>query len=141
VKSLGADHVINYTKEDFTKTGQTWDIIFDTENQSSFSKCKGSLTQKGVYLKTYPGLTILLQMLWTSVFSSKKAKISATGLRPVPERLSFLKELVELIEAGKIKSVIDRCFPLEQTAEAFRYVDQGHKKGNVVITVTHNGKT
>ena len=141
VKSLGADHVINYTKEDFTKTGQTWDIIFDTENQSSFSKCKGSLTQKGVYLKTYPGLTILLQMLWTSMFSGKKAKFSATGLRPVPERLSFLKELVELIEAGKIKSVIDRCFPLEQTAEAFRYVDQGQKKGNVVITVTHNGKT
>jgi NADPH:quinone reductase-like Zn-dependent oxidoreductase len=141
MKSLGADHVINYTKEDFTKTGQTWDIIFDTENQSSFSKCKGSLTQKGVYLKTYPGLTILLQMLWTSMFSGKKAKISATGLRPVPERLSFLKELVELIEAGKIKSVIDRCYPLEQTAEAFRYVDQGHKKGNVIITVTHNGKT
>jgi NADPH:quinone reductase-like Zn-dependent oxidoreductase len=138
VKSLGADQVIDYTKEDFTKTGQTWDVIFDTENKSSFSQCKGSLTQKGVYLKTYPGLTILLQMLWTSMFSSKKARISATGLRPVPERLSFLKELVELIEAGKIKSVIDRCYPLEQTVEAFRYAERGHEKGNIVVTVAHS---
>jgi NADPH:quinone reductase-like Zn-dependent oxidoreductase len=138
VKSLGADQVIDYTQEDFTKSGQTWDVIFDAENKSSFSQCKGSLTQKGVYLKTFPGLTILLQMLWTSKIGSKKAKISATGLRPVPERLIFLNELVELIEAGKIKSVIDRCYPLEQTAEAHRYVEKGHKKGNVVITVGHN---
>ena len=138
VKSLGADQVIDYTKEDFTKTGQTWDVIFDAENKSSFSRCKGSLTQKGVYLKTFPGLTILLQMLWTSKIGSKKAKISATGLRPVPERLIFLNELVELIEAGRIKSVIDRTYPLEQIVEAHRYADKGHKKGNVVITVGHN---
>ena len=141
VKSLGADQVIDYTQEDFTKTGQTWDVIFDAENKSSFSRCKGSLTQKGVYLKTFPGLTILLQMLWTSKIGSKKAKISATGLRPVPERLIFLNELIELIEAGKLKSVIDRCYPLEQTAEAHRYVEKGHIKGNVVITVEHNSKT
>jgi NADPH:quinone reductase-like Zn-dependent oxidoreductase len=141
VNSLGADHVIDYTQEDFTKTGQTWDVIFDVENKSSFSRCKGSLTQKGVYLKTFPGLTILLQMLWTSKIGSKKAKFSATGLRPVPERLSFLNELIELIEAGKLKSVIDRCYPLEQTAEAHRYVEKGHKMGNVVVTVGHNNKT
>jgi NADPH:quinone reductase-like Zn-dependent oxidoreductase len=141
VKSLGADHVIDYTQEDFTKTGQTWDVIFDVENKSSFLRCKGSLTQKGVYLKTFPGLTILLQMLWTSKIGSKKAKFSATGLRPVPERLSFLNELIELIEAGKLKSVIDRCYPLEQTAEAHRYVEKGHKMGNVVVTVGHNNKT
>jgi NADPH:quinone reductase-like Zn-dependent oxidoreductase len=141
VKSLGADQVIDYTQEDFTKTGQTWDVIFDAENKSSFSRCKGSLTQKGVYLKTFPGLTILLQMLWTSKIGSKKAKISATGLRPVPERLIFLNELIEPIEAGKLKPVIDRCYPLEQTAEAHRYVDKGHKKGNVVITMEHNSKT
>jgi len=138
VKSLGADQVIDYTQEDFTKSGRTYDVIFDAENKSSFSQCKGSLTQKGVYLKTFPGLTILLQMLWTSKIGSKKAKISATGLRPVPERLILLKELIELIEAGKIKSVIDRCYPLEQIAEAHRYVEKGHKKGNVVITVGHN---
>ncbi|MFC1961408.1 NAD(P)-dependent alcohol dehydrogenase [Chloroflexota bacterium] len=138
VKSLGADQVIDYTQEDFTKSSQTWDVIFDAENKSSFSQCKGSLTQRGIYLKTFPGLTILLQMLWTSKIGSKKAKISATGLRPVPERLILLNELVELIEAGKIKSVIDRCYPLEQTAEAHRYVETGHIKGNVVITVDHN---
>lgn len=140
VKSLGADKVIDYTKEDFTKTGQTYDIIFDVENKSSFSRCKGSLMQSGVYLNTFPGLAILLQMLWTSKIGSKKAKFSAPGLRPVAERLNFLKELIELIETGKIKSVIDMCYPLEQTAEAFRYAERGHNKGNVVITVAHNDK-
>ena len=141
VKSLGADKVIDYTKEDFTKTGQTYDVIFDTVGKSSFSRCKGSLTQKGVYLSTVATLAIILQMLWTSKIGSKKAMFSATGLRPVPERLIFLKELNELIEAGKIKSVMDRRYPLEQTAEAHRYVEKGHKKGNVVITVEHNNKT
>jgi NADPH:quinone reductase-like Zn-dependent oxidoreductase len=135
VKSLGANHVIDYTKEDFTKTGQTWDVIFDAENESSFSRCKGSLTENGVYLGTFPGPTILLQMLWTSKVGSKKAKISATGLRPVPERLGLLNELIELIEAGKVKMVIDRSYPLEQMAEAHRYVETVHKTGNVVITV------
>jgi len=141
VKSLGADKVIDYTKEDFTKTGQTYDIIFDAVSKSSFSRCKGSLTQKGVYFSAVPELPILLQMLWTSKIGSKKAKFSATGLRPVPERLILLKELIEPIEAGKIKSVIDRRYPLEQIAEAHRYVEKGHKKGNVVITVEHNSKT
>jgi NADPH:quinone reductase-like Zn-dependent oxidoreductase len=135
VKSLGADKVIDYTKEDFTKSGQAYDIIFDAVSKSSFSRCKGSLTQKGVYLSTVPGLPILLQMLWTSKIGSKKAKFSATGLRPVPERLIFLKELIELIEAGKLKSIIDRRYPFEEIAEAHRYVEKGHKKGNVVITV------
>jgi len=141
VKSLGADKVIDYTKEDFTKSGQTYDIIFDAVSKSSFSRCKRSLKQRGVYLLTVPTLATILQMLWTSKIGSKKAKFSATGLRPVSERLVFLKELRELIEAGKIKSVIDRRYPLEQTAEAHRYVDKGHKKGNVVITVEHNNKT
>jgi NADPH:quinone reductase-like Zn-dependent oxidoreductase len=141
VKSLGADKVIDYTKEDFTKRGETYDIIFDTVSKSSFSLCKGSLTEKGVYFSAVPGLLILLQMLWTSKIGRKKAKFSATGLRPVPERLIFLKEFIKLIEAGKIKSVIDRRYPLEQTAEAHRYVEKGHKKGNVVITLEHNNKT
>jgi NADPH:quinone reductase-like Zn-dependent oxidoreductase len=141
VKSLGADKIIDYTKEDFTKSGQTYDIIFDAVSKSSFSRCKGLLTQKGVYLSAVPGLAILFQILWTSKIGSKKVKFSATGLRPVPERLILLKELIELIEVGKLKSVIDRSYPLEQTAEAHRYVETGHKKGNVVITVGHNNKT
>jgi len=136
VKSLGADKVIDYSKEDFTKSGQTYDIIFDTVNKSSFSRCKNSLKQRGVYLATYPTLAIILQMLWTSMIGSKKA-ILGVG----PEKAEDLIFLKELIEAGKIKSVIDRRYPLEQTAEAHSYVDKGHKKGNVVITLEHNNKT
>jgi NADPH:quinone reductase-like Zn-dependent oxidoreductase len=134
VKSLGADRVIDYTKEDFTKSSETYDIIFDVASKSSFSRCKSSLTHEGIYLSTVLRVSILLQMLWTSKIGSKKAKFSATGLRSVPERLIFLKELVELIEAGKIQTVIDRRYPLEQIVEAHKYVEKGHKKGNVVIT-------
>jgi NADPH:quinone reductase-like Zn-dependent oxidoreductase len=140
VKSLGADKVIDYTKEDFTKNGQTYDIIFDTVGKSSLSLCKGSLTQNGVYLSPVLGLPLLLQMLWTSKIGGKKAKFSATGLRPIAELRMLLNELKELIEAGKIKSVIDRRYPLEQIAEAHRYVETGHKKGNVVITLERNNK-
>jgi NADPH:quinone reductase-like Zn-dependent oxidoreductase len=138
VKSLGADKVIDYTKEDFTKTGQTYDIIFDTVGKSSFSRCKSSLEQKGIYLEAALTPAIIPQMLWTSMIGSKKAMIAFTGLRPVSERTKDLIFLKELIEAGKIKSVIDRRYPLEQIAEAHRYVEKGHKKGNVIITLEHN---
>lgn len=132
VKSLGADKVIDYTKVDFTKSGQSYDVIFDAVGKSSFSSCKRSLTQRGVYLSTIPSLAIILQMLWTLKSVSKKAKFVTAGLMQNKENLNFLREL---IEAGKLKSVIDRCYPLEQTAEAHRYVEKGHKKGNVVITL------
>jgi len=132
VKSLGADKVIDYTKEDFTKTGQTYDIIFDTVSKSSFSRCKSSLKQRGVYLKTFPTLANL-----TSKIGSKRAMFAAVGMRPSSEKTKDLIFVKELIEAGKIRSVIDRRYPLEQIAEAHRYVDKGHKKGNVVITVEH----
>ena len=132
VKSLGADKVIDYTKEDFTKSGQTYDIIFDAVGKRSFSQCKGSLKQRGIYLSTVPTLGTMLQMLWTSKFGSKKAIFTASGLKQNKENLVFLKEL---FEAGKIKSVIDRRYPLEQIAEAHRYVETGRKKGNVVITM------
>ena len=140
VKSLGAGEVIDYTIEDFTKSGETYDIIFDTVGKRSFSLCKGSLTQKGVYLDA-AGVATILPMLWTSKFGSKKAIFTATGLRPVSEMTKDLIFLKELIEAGKIQSVIDRRYPLEQAAEAHRYVETGHKKGNVVITLEHNNKT
>ena len=140
VKSLGADKVIDYTNEDFTKNGQTYDVILDVEGKRSFSQCKNSLNKRGFYLTTYPRLSILLQMFWTTLFNSKKVKFSATGLRPVSERLSFLKELIKLFEEGKLKTIIDRSYSLEQIVEAHQYVEKGHNKGNVVITMGHNHK-
>ena len=130
VKPLGADKVIDYTKEDFAKSGESYDVIFDAVRKTSFSRCKSSLKKKGIYLTADMGLTLLLQMLWTSIIGSKKVIFGTPPIRA--EDLIFLKEL---IEAGKLKAVIDRRYPLEQIAEAHRYVDKGHKKGNVVITV------
>ncbi len=136
VKSLGADKVIDYTQEDFTKNGETYDIILDTVvGKTSFSRCKGSLTSEGLYLAVAGGLQEAVQMLWTSMTGGKKVLFGATT--ESKEDLLFLKEL---IEAGKIKAVIDRRYPLEQTAEAHRYADKGHKKGNVVITVEYSSK-
>ena len=136
VKSIGADKVIDYTKEDFTKTGQTYDIILDAVGKSSFSHCKRLLKPGGIYLTTVLTLAIVLQMLWTSVVSNKKAILAITSHSQ--ENLIFLKKLVE---AGKIKSVIDRRYSLEQIAEAHRYVEKGHKRGNVIITLGDKNKT
>jgi NADPH:quinone reductase-like Zn-dependent oxidoreductase len=137
VKSLGASRVIDYTREDFTRSGETYDVIFDAAGKSSFSRCAGSLTKKGVYLTTVPTPGIMLQMLRTSVISGKKAKFVAAGLKQNKENLAFLAELVE---KGKIRAVIDRRYPLEQISEAHRYVETGHKKGNVIITVEQDGE-
>ena len=130
VKSLGADMVIDYTKEDLTKSNERYDVIFDVVGKISFSRCKNSLKKKGIYLTTLPTMAIILQTIWTSMIGGKKVKFGDAV--PKVENIIFLKEL---IEAGIIKPVIDRIYPLEQTAEAFRYVEKGHKKGNVVITV------
>lgn len=138
VKSLGADRVIDYMKEDFTQNGETYDIIFDTVGKSSFSRCKRSLKNNGRYLVTTGGgfLHYYALTLWTSLVGGKKF-IFAMSVEKT-EALMFLKEL---IEAGKIKPVIDRCYPLAQIVEAHRYVEKGHKKGNVVITLEYNNKT
>jgi NADPH:quinone reductase-like Zn-dependent oxidoreductase len=135
VKSLGADEVIDYIKEDFARIGKTYDIIYDTVGKSSFSHCKDSLTEKGVYVSPVLGFPLLLQMLWTSMIGSKKAQFSATGIRPVRELRILLNEIKELIKAEKIRSVIDRSYPLEEIQEGHRYVDKGHKIGNVVLIV------
>lgn len=135
VKTIGADNVIDYLKDDFTKTNQTYDIIFDTVGKTNFSNCKSSLKQNGIFLESGIGFGIIPLVLWTSIFGGKKAKISATGLRAPKERTKDLILLKELMEAGKIKPVIDKTYTLEQIAEAHRYVDKGHKKGNVAIIV------
>jgi NADPH:quinone reductase-like Zn-dependent oxidoreductase len=135
VKSLGADKVIDYTKEDFTKNGETYDIIFDVVGKSSLSDCIRSLKKEGVYLQAVATPAVMLRMRWTSMISGKKL-IGGTAI-PETQSLIFLKELVE---AGKIKPVIDKRYPMEQIVEAHRYVDNGHKKGNVVIIVGHDGK-
>jgi len=136
LRSIGADKVIDYTKADFTKSGETYDVIFDVVGKSSFSGCMRSLKEKGFYLLGNPGLSQQARGLWTLMRSSKKVMGGMVSYRS--EDLIFLKEL---IEAGKLKSAIDRRYPLEEIAEAHRYVDTGQKKGNVVITVGHNDRT
>jgi len=136
LRSLGSGHVIDYTQEDFTKSNETYDVIFDVVGKSSFSRSMKSLKQKGRYLLANPGLSHMVRGRWTSMTSNKKVIFAATSEKT--EDLIFLKELVE---AGKLKAVIDRTYPLEQMVEAHRYVDSGNKKGNVVITVEHNNKT
>ena len=130
LRSIGADQVIDYTQEDFTDSGETYDVIFDVVGKSSFSRSLRSLKQNGRYLIANPGLSHMLRGLWTSKTSSQKVIFGASSGNS--EDLTFLKEL---IEAGKIASVIDRRYPLEQMAEAHRYVDTGQKTGNVVITM------
>jgi NADPH:quinone reductase-like Zn-dependent oxidoreductase len=136
VKSLGADKVIDYTKEDFTKSGETYDVIFCTVGKSPFSGCIGALKEKGVYLRAvHLTLSAILRGIWISMTSSKKVIGGVAG--ETVEDLIFLRDLVE---TGKLKPVIDRIYPLEQVAEAHKYVEKGHKKGNVVITVEHSNK-
>jgi NADPH:quinone reductase-like Zn-dependent oxidoreductase len=136
LRSIGADVVIDYTQEDFTKSGETYDVIFDVVGKSSLSRSIRSLKQNGTYLIANLGLLQKVRGRWTSRTSSKKVIFGAA--LPKTEDLVYLKEL---IEAGKIKSVIDRRYPLEQIPEAHRYVETGGKKGHVVITVEQNNKT
>jgi len=134
VKSLGADRVIDYTKEDFTKnggtSGPTYDLIFDILGKSSFARCKNSLKPNGIYLMASFKTKALFQMLWTKMVGSKK--VICTLASEKAEDLVIVKELAE---AGKFKSIIDKCFRLEQAAEAHRYAESGLKTGPVVITV------
>lgn len=132
VKSLGADKVIDYTKEDFTKNGEHYDVIFDAVGKSSFARCKNSLTPTGVYLLTVPTLPIIFDMAGNFLRGGKRAIFATAGLRQSKENLAFVQEL---FVAGKVRSVIDRHYPLEQVSEAHRYVDTERKKGNVVILV------
>ncbi|AFY62175.1 NAD(P)-dependent alcohol dehydrogenase [Synechococcus sp. PCC 6312] len=137
VKALGADQVIDYSQEDFTQNKNTYDIVFDTVGKSPFSGCLDSLKPNGIYLRAVHFDPVsILRGLWVSMTSSKKV-IGGVAI----ERQADLIFLKELIESGKLKAVIDRCYPLAEIAAAQRYVEQGHKKGTVVITVAHNHKS
>ncbi|MEJ2636708.1 MAG: NAD(P)-dependent alcohol dehydrogenase [Calditrichia bacterium] len=131
VKSIGADKVIDYTKEDFSKLDETYDIIFDTFGKSTISSSR-SLKKGGAFLFATFGPPQLFHMLWLRLTGKKPI---SPLLKENTDDLIFLKEL---IEAGKIKPVVDRCFPLEQAAEAHRYVETGRKKGGVVISIEQN---
>ncbi|MBW7882520.1 MAG: NAD(P)-dependent alcohol dehydrogenase [Caldilineaceae bacterium] len=134
LRSIGADQVIDYTQEDFTRNGQTYDVIFDVVGKSPFSRSIRSLKPNGRYLIANPRLSKMVRGLWTSRTSSKKVIFELASHKT--EDLVFLKELAEM---RKIRPVIDRRYPLEQIPAAHRYVETGQKAGNVVITVVHNG--
>jgi NADPH:quinone reductase-like Zn-dependent oxidoreductase len=130
LRSIGADHVIDYTRQDFTQNGVSYDVIIDVVGESPFSRSIKSLQPGGRYILGNPRLPGMIKGLWTSITSNKKVIIALTPYKT--EDLIFLKNL---IDSGKIKSVIDRRFPLEQIVEAHRYVETGQKIGNVVITI------
>jgi 2-desacetyl-2-hydroxyethyl bacteriochlorophyllide A dehydrogenase len=136
MRSLGANHVIDYTKENYTYNGESFDLIIDVVGKSSVSRRLTLLKPNGYYILAYADLSHLVLGMWVSMTSSKKLIIGSSGQKK--EDLVFLKEL---IEAGKVKPAIDRCYTLEQAADAHRYVETGHKKGNVVIKVKHDNQT
>jgi NADPH:quinone reductase-like Zn-dependent oxidoreductase len=130
VHSLGADKVIDYTKTDFTQNGEMYDVIFDTVKTISVSRSLKSLNKKGTMILSAAGLSEMLQGFWISMTSD--IKVLTGVIKITVENMNLLKELIEL---GKLKPVIDKIYPLEQMAEAHAYVEKGHKKGNVAITV------
>jgi len=133
LRSIGADHVVDYTQKDFTKSGNIYNVIFDVVGRSPFSRSVRMIKQGGYYLIGNPRLSHMLRGAWTSNTTSRKV-IFGTSNHNV-EDLTFL---ANLIESGKIKTIIDRRFPLEQIVDAHRYVETGQKKGNVVVTIGHN---
>lgn len=135
VSSLGADNVIDYTKEQFNQNGETYDVIYDTVGKLSYSQCKDSLSSNGVFVSPVLSLRLLLNMIWTSMFNCKKAKFSATGIRPISELRELLSETCRIIESGGLRSVLDLSFELSQTSDAHRYVEKGHKTGNVTLSI------
>ncbi|TAH39891.1 MAG: NAD(P)-dependent alcohol dehydrogenase [Bacteroidetes bacterium] len=130
VKSIGADNVIDYTKQDFTQNGETYDVIFDTVKAISVPKAIKSLNKNGIMILSAAGISEMLQGLWISKTSSKKVMTGVIGHTAAD--IIFLKGL---IETGRLKPVIDRTYPLEKIAEAHAYAEKGHKKGNIIINV------
>jgi NADPH:quinone reductase-like Zn-dependent oxidoreductase len=135
LRAIGADHVIDYTREDFSQSGEVYDAIIDVVGKSPFSGSLRSLKQGGVYVLGNPGLSAMIRAQWTRAATDKKVILETAA-----HSAEYYADLKKLIEAGTIKAVIDRSYPLEQTAEAHRYVESGQKKGHVVITVAQDSK-
>ena len=137
VRSIGADHVIDYTQEDFTQNGQHYDLIIAANGYHPLSDYRRALSPKGSYVTTGGSMAqmsqAMLQGPWISMTGSQK--MGNLLARPNKQDLAFIKEL---LEAGKVKPVIDRCYPLSEVADAIRYLEEGHAQGKVVITVAHN---
>jgi NADPH:quinone reductase-like Zn-dependent oxidoreductase len=134
VQALGADDVIDYTRQDFTRGGKTYDVIFDAVGKRTFGACRRALTTRGIYLTTVPTFGILFDMLRTLV-GGKRAKLVLAGLITTKDTLN---SVVQLFSEGALKPVIDRCYPLAQSVEAHRYVDSGRKRGSMVITMVND---
>jgi NADPH:quinone reductase-like Zn-dependent oxidoreductase len=135
VKSLGADFVVDYSRQNFTKTGKTYDIIYDTVGKSSFGKVKEALNPTGEYISPVLKFRLLLDSMKTSGSKGKKAKFDATGMKKDNELREMLGHVLEVVKAGKLKTVIDRQYPLEKLPEAHTYIATGHKKGNVIMAI------
>ena len=133
MRSLGADHVIDYTQEDFSNNGQKYDVIYDTVGKLSYLKCKGSLVDSGIFISPVLSLSLLLQVIWTAAFNQKKVKFSATGVLPVPVLRDLLSKLIDYFEKDKLRSVMDKTFTLSEIADAHAYVETGRKIGNITL--------
>ena len=130
VRTLGADKVIDYTREDFVGNNDAYDIVFDAVGKRSFGQCKRSLTKKGVYLSTVATMPLMMQMLRTSIIGTRKAVFAMPPLRQ--EDLHYLRDV---IESGAVKSIIDRRYSLEQAGDAHRYAEKGHAKGKIILSI------
>jgi NADPH:quinone reductase-like Zn-dependent oxidoreductase len=134
MRSIGADHVIDYTQEDFTKNGQEYDLILAANGYHSISDYKRALAPTGTYVMSGGSMSQMTQAMLIGPWYTKAGgqKMGNLSARPKKKDLAFVKELVE---AGKVKPVIDRCYPLSETAEALRYLEEGHARGKVIITI------
>ncbi len=137
VASLGAQNVIDYTKTDFLQMAETYDVIFDTISNTSYGKCKHLLREGGLYMSPVLNFPLLVDMLYTRFFSSKKAKFDAAGLLKPQQLRGYLENISQLIIDGKLRVIIDKQYTLPEAVAAHRYVDTGRKRGNVVLTVVH----
>lgn len=137
VRSLGADEVIDYTREDFTQRTGAWDVVFDAVGKSSFTRARGALKPGGVYMTTVPGFGIVWHMLTQARPEGKRALLATTGLRPVADKRADLELMAEMAAAGVLRAVIDRRYPLSEMADAHRYVETGRKRGSVIVTMPH----